>query len=71
MEPLTSIKVVSSKHRGSHVAREKMNESDVRIEDIQAEIRESIDRAKALVADSERFVREHDITLPAAARDPS
>ena len=39
--------------------RKKMNEADVRIEEIQAEIRESIDRAKALVADSERLVREH------------
>ena len=46
------------------MAREKMQESDVRIEEIQAEIRESIDRAKALVADSERFVREHE-TAPA------
>ena len=36
-----------------------MNESDVRIDEIQAEIRESIDRAKALVAESERLVRDH------------
>ena len=44
------------------MTREKMEESDVRIEEIQAEIRQSIDRAKALVADSERFVREHEAT---------
>ena len=36
-----------------------MEESEVRIEEIQAEIRESIGRAKALVADSERLVRDH------------
>jgi len=53
------------------VAQKKMDESDVRIEAIQAEIRESIDRAKALVADSERFVREHDVVLPERGRDRS
>ena len=36
-----------------------MNEFDVPIDEIKAEIRESIDRAKALIAESERFVREH------------
>ena len=41
------------------VASKKMNELDVRIDEIQAEIRESIDRAKALVAESERLVRDH------------
>jgi len=53
------------------VAREKMDESDVRIEQIQVEIRKSIDRAKALVADSERFAREHDVVPPETRRDPS
>ena len=43
-----------------------MDEIDVPIEEIKAEIRESIDRAKALVADSERFVREHSV-LPIEA----
>jgi hypothetical protein len=40
-----------------------MNEADVPIDEIRAEIRESIDRAKALVADSERFALEHPIPL--------
>jgi hypothetical protein len=38
---------------------EKMEESDVPIEDIKAEIRESFDRVKHMVAESERFVRDH------------
>ena len=39
--------------------REEMDDADVPIDEIKAEIRESIDRARALVAESERFVREH------------
>jgi hypothetical protein len=70
LEPLTSIKVLWSRYRGRCVASEKMSESDVRIEEIQAEIRESIDRAKALVAESERFVRDHDVVPPEMERDP-
>ena len=38
-----------------------MDDADVPIDEIKAEIRESIDRARALVAESERFVREHAI----------
>jgi hypothetical protein len=41
-----------------------MTEAEVPIDEIRAEIRESIDRAKALLADSERFVREHPAPLP-------
>ena len=36
---------------------DEMEEPDIQIEEIQAEIRESIERAKALVAESERLVR--------------
>ncbi len=43
-----------------------MDEFDVPLDEIKAEIRESIDRAKALVADSERFAREHPIEPPKA-----
>ena len=53
------IKVETPKGGAAGVASRKMNESDVRIDEIQAEIRESIDRARALVADSERLVRDH------------
>jgi len=44
-----------------------MNESEVRIEDLKAEIRESLDRIKAMVDDSGRFVRDH-TQLPPEAR---
>ena len=43
-----------------------MEEAEIVIEDIQAEIRESIDRAKAMVAESERFVRDHTLIPPEA-----
>ena len=36
-----------------------MQESDVPIDNIKAEIRESIGRVKAMVAEGERFVRDH------------
>jgi hypothetical protein len=36
-----------------------MDEFDVPIDEIKAEIRESLDRAKALVVESERFALEH------------
>ena len=36
-----------------------MEESDVPIDNIKAEIRESIGRVKAMVAEGERFVRDH------------
>lgn len=41
-----------------------MDDADVPIDEIKAEIRESIDRAKALIVESERFVREHMIPPP-------
>jgi hypothetical protein len=47
-----------------------MVESDVKIEEIQAEIRESIDRAKALVVESGRFARDHVIAPPEPTPDP-
>jgi hypothetical protein len=51
---------------GLRVASEKMDESDVQIEQIKAEIQESIDRAKALVVESERFARDRVILPPEA-----
>ena len=36
-----------------------MEEAEVPIEEIKAEIRESLDRVKHMVAESERFVRDH------------
>jgi hypothetical protein len=36
-----------------------MQESEVPIEHIKTEIRESLERVKAMVADSEAFVRDH------------
>ena len=44
-----------------------MDELEVPIDEIKAEIRESIDRAKALVVESERFALEHPV-LPLEAR---
>ena len=41
-----------------------MEESNVPIEDIKTQIRESIDRAKAMVAEGERFVRDHSQAPP-------
>lgn len=38
-----------------------MDEFDVPIDEIKAEIRESIDRARALVVESERFAIEHPV----------
>ena len=46
-----------------------MEETDVRIEEIKAEIRQSIGRAKAMVAESERFVRDHS-QLPPEPQPP-
>ena len=43
-----------------------MEESDVPIEDIKADIRESLDRVKHMLAESERFVRDHSQLPPAA-----
>ena len=37
---------------------EEMEEPDIHIEEIQAEIRESLERARSLVAESERLVRD-------------
>ena len=51
------------------VAREKIDEQDIRIDEIQAEIRESIDRAKALVAKSDLFVRDGDDMSAAQASE--
>ena len=60
MELLISIKVSAALTRGAvRVSRKKMDEADVRLDEIKAEIRESIDRAKALVHDTELFVRDH------------
>jgi hypothetical protein len=41
-----------------------MQELDVPIDTIKAEIRESIGRAKAMVAEGERFVRDHSQVPP-------
>ena len=41
-----------------------MDEPEIQIEVIQAEIRESIERAKALVAESDRLVRDPVIDPP-------
>jgi len=43
-----------------------MEEPDVPIEHIKTEIRESLDRVKQMVADSERFVRDHSQVPPEA-----
>ena len=48
-----------------------MEESDVPIEDIKAEIRQSIGRAKAMVAESERFVRDHSQLPPEPEPQPA
>ena len=45
-----------------------MDDSQVRIDEIQAAIRASLDRAKALIAESERFTREY--SLPDGAGRP-
>ena len=45
---------------------EKMEESEVPIETIKAEIRESLDRVKHMVAESEVFVRDHSQLPPEA-----
>ena len=67
MEHLISIKVNGSTGWGAGgVTSEKMGEPEVRIEAIQAEIRESLDRARALIAESERFARDHVIIPPQA-----
>ena len=41
-----------------------MDESEVPIENIKAEIEESIERVKAMVAEGERFVRDHSQLQP-------
>lgn len=66
VELLISIKVLSGEPQGLCLMSEKMEESDVPIEDIKAEIRESFDRVKHMVAESERFVRDHSQLLPEA-----
>ena len=48
-----------------------MEETEVRIEEIKAEIRESIDRAKAMVTESEQFVRDHSQPLPKPRAEPA
>ena len=45
-----------------------MEESEVSIEAIRTSIRESLDRAKALVKESKRFVRER-VILPPELKD--
>ena len=40
------------------------NETDEAIEQIKAEIRDSIERVKKMVAESEGFVRDHSQVLP-------
>lgn len=45
---------------------EKMEESEVPIETIKAEIRESLDRAKHMVAESECFILDHSQLPPEA-----
>ena len=44
-----------------------MEDLEVPIEEIKAEIRESLDRVKQMVADSELFVRDHTQPLPEAS----
>jgi hypothetical protein len=63
---LISIKVLIFETEGGAVGmpRKKMDEFDVPIDEIKAEIRESIDRAKALVLESERYALEHPIHPP-------
>jgi len=46
-----------------------MEETDVPIDTIKAEIRESIGRAKAMVAEGERFVRDHSQAPPEPASE--
>lgn len=46
-----------------------MQETEVPIERMKAEIRESFDRVKQMVAESERFVRDH-TQLPPEAPAP-
>ena len=71
MEQLTLIKVFATSRRGAVVVTsKKMDESDVPIEQIKAEIQESLDRAKALVVESERFARDR-VLLPPEAQPGS
>ena len=46
-----------------------MQKFEVPIEDIKTEIRESLERVKAMVADSERFVRDHSQRPPEAGAE--
>ena len=62
-EPLTSINGYWRGNQGGGLfacqrKSDEMEEPDIQIEEIQAEIRESIERAKALVAELERLVRD-------------
>ena len=66
MELLISIKVLWGELQGQCLKSKIMEESDVPIEDIKAEIRESLDRVKHMLAESERFVRDHSQLPPAA-----
>lgn len=68
-EPLTSIKVLEGKGAERNLSSGEMEETEVRIEEIKAEIRQSIGRAKAMVAESERFVRDHS-QLPPEPQPP-
>lgn len=43
-----------------------MEEFDVPLDDIKAEIRESVDRLKAMLVESENFIREHRQVPPEA-----
>ena len=68
MELLISIKSYRRGNQGGPFRvpgkSEKMDEPEIQIEVIQAEIRESIERAKALVAESDRLVRDPVIDPP-------
>jgi hypothetical protein len=64
---LIQVKLYAPNKASAWVRAETMNESEVRIEDLKAEIRESLDRIKAMVDDSGRFVRDH-TQLPPEAR---
>lgn len=66
MELLISIKVLIGELQGQFVMSEKMEESEVPIETIKAEIRESLDRAKHMVAESECFILDHSQLPPEA-----
>ena len=54
--------------RGKEVAKKRVEETLIQIEETQAALRDCIEQAKGLVEDSERLVRRHRDELTETAR---